>query len=164
MYIQLVLVCGCAGIGQGSTIGPFLWLLCFCLITDALGSTCPKMTFVSPNRNVSVSSTGDAFVDDSFLGVTSSHSSNSNSTFPESQWQHTTSVLTNLEELSQKWERLLFTTGGAINLSKSFWILVDWHWKQGVAVMRTPELTSYSLLLTEGYNVEHPIKEPQLSP
>jgi hypothetical protein len=78
--------------------------------------------------------------------------------------KHTASVISNLQTLSQKWERLLFTTGGAINLSKSFWILMDWQWKGGVACLSTLETSSHSLLLTEGYNFNNPISVPQLSP
>jgi hypothetical protein len=61
------------GPGQGSMIGPFLWLLCFCLITNILGSS-PAMNFFSMVQTVSISNTGDAFVIDSYLGATSTHS------------------------------------------------------------------------------------------
>lgn len=151
------------GPGQGSAIGPFLWLVCFCLIADSLGS-CPTMTVASVNQSIVVTSTGDAFVNDLYLGITSTHAPDLEDSFSSSLQKHTESVVSNLQTISQKWEELLFTTGGAINFSKSFWILIDWKWKQGSAWMSTPELSHQSLHLMEGYDVNKPIPVPQLSP
>jgi hypothetical protein len=65
------------GPGQGSTPGPFLWLLLFILIANRVRD------------------------------CTGIQMSNLDCTI---------------------WERALFTTGGAINLSKSFWVLMTWNW------------------------------------
>lgn len=59
------------GPGQGSTYGPFLWLLCFCLIMDSIDPTICSVVFVSAYTTIALSSYGEAFVDDSSSGMTS---------------------------------------------------------------------------------------------
>jgi hypothetical protein len=54
--------------GQGSTIGPILWLLCFILIHRSLSPTAPKLELKSVNKDWVVESRGEAFVDDTSLG------------------------------------------------------------------------------------------------
>lgn len=109
-----------------------------------------KPQFSSVNKEVSVTSTGDAFVDDSYLGATSSYIPGPEETFSTMVNNHTESALSNLQILSQKWDKLLFTTGGAINLSKSFWIVFNRHWNNGHADLSALEIANHSLSLTEG--------------
>ena len=52
--------------------------------------------------------------------------------------RETQAVIRWLQKMAQSWECLLFTTGGAINLQKSFWILLTWQWKNGVTKLSTP--------------------------
>jgi hypothetical protein len=54
--------------------------------------------------------------------------------------------------------------GSAINLSKSFWILIKWHWKQGSACMAPTDTSSHSLSPAKGYDISNPVPVPQLSP
>ena len=58
------------GPGQGSTIGPLLWLLCFLLIVSSLSKQTPRMSICSVDGKTSVRMHGDAFVDDAGLGYT----------------------------------------------------------------------------------------------
>ncbi len=69
-----------------------------------------------------------------------------------------------LHHLCQKWERVLFTTGGAINLSKSFWVLMAWQWKKGNPLLKSWSSHSHSLSLMSGYNTSQAIQVPQMSP
>jgi hypothetical protein len=69
---------------------------------------------------VDILNEGDAFIDDAYLGTTSTYSQSLDNPLIISQHKHKESAIINLQQLSQKWERLLFTTGGAINLHKSF--------------------------------------------
>jgi hypothetical protein len=57
------------GPGQGSTIRPFLWLLCFLLIFNSLSTTVPRITIQSVDQTSIVKYIGEAFVDDSGLGT-----------------------------------------------------------------------------------------------
>jgi hypothetical protein len=36
-----------------------------------------------------------------------------------------------METIAQNWERLLFYSGGALNLKKCSWSMLQWEWKQG---------------------------------
>ena len=74
------------------------------------------------------------------------------------------SAIDNLHLLAQRWERLLFTTGGALNLQKSCWHLMAWKWNNGKASLEIPKPTAGQLLLTEGYQTTKPITLPKLSP
>ena len=51
------------GPGQGSTIGPLLWLICFMLITDSLSKQAPSIRLRSVDKAITYTSQGDAFVD-----------------------------------------------------------------------------------------------------
>jgi hypothetical protein len=137
------------GPGQGSTPGPFLWILCFIIIAEVM-STQPKILLQNPSSSITLSNHGDAFVDDSYLASSSSD--------PSSPVE---STLNNLCSLSQTWT--LFTTEGAINLQKSCWVLMAWRWHKGYALLLPPSLHNHTLL-TEGYNVTSPINVPQVSP
>jgi hypothetical protein len=101
------------GPGQGSTIGPILWLICFLLMWSALLPNLPCMTFSSVDKYFHAKSKGDAFVDDTGLGCTSDNK--------ESTPQEDTKLIKDLHKLAQEWELLLFSTGGALNLQKCFW-------------------------------------------
>ncbi len=104
------------GPGQGSTPGPFLWLLLFILIAQSIKGF-PGISLSNSSGSIQLHTSGDAFVDDSYLIASVNDESN-----PE------LASLQALQTLSQRWERSLFTTGGAINLLKSFWILMAWKW------------------------------------
>jgi hypothetical protein len=83
------------GPGQGSTIGPFMWLLCFCLIADALGPDTPSMHLNSVNNEETLKNVGDAFVDDAYLGVTSTYLPNDTLSFSQDMEQHRLSATDN---------------------------------------------------------------------
>jgi len=140
------------GPGQGSTPGPFLWLLCFILIAQ-LVQDLPSLNMSNPTGDITLSNQGDAFVDDSYLATASMATENVVSDTVE-----------NLSLLSQTWERGLFSTGGAINLHKSFWILMSWKWHRRNALLLPPSLHGNKLQLTAGYETNNPVEVPLLSP
>jgi hypothetical protein len=55
------------GPGQGSTIGPLLWLLCFWIIYNSLSPKIPQIFLSSANNMITVEQIGEAFVDDTSL-------------------------------------------------------------------------------------------------
>ncbi len=75
---------------------------------------------------------------------------------------HTASAVENLQVLAQRWECALFSTGGAINFSKSFWFVFHWNWKGGIPYLVNPP-QSAQLRLTEGSNLNRPVNVPQKS-
>jgi hypothetical protein len=134
------------GPGQGSTTGPILWLLCFLLIYRSLSNTVIGMEFLSITRTVILLSKGAAFVDDTGLG----------SNYPSHTLQNNIAALRmieqtivhNLQSLSQEWERLLFSTGGALILNKCFWFLLSWRWTNGIPTIVMKTNTHQHLHLT----------------
>jgi hypothetical protein len=57
------------GPGQGSTIGPFLWIICYCLMVDSMRKDIPKFNAVSSDRSQEISTAGSSFVDDTGLST-----------------------------------------------------------------------------------------------
>jgi hypothetical protein len=141
------------GPGQGSTIGPFLWLLLFTLIVTSLLPTTPQICLHSVDGQTSVKDIGEAFVDDSQLGCTStfqqcpSRSDSDNATLSRA------SAIHNLSNLAQQWEKLPFATGGAISLDKSFWYCFSWKWSpSGIPHLCTNQQAPGTLSLTACYD------------
>jgi hypothetical protein len=58
------------GPGQGSTPGPFLWILLFTLIAQLLSDQ-PSIRLSNPDGKIQLENQGDAFVDDSYLAASS---------------------------------------------------------------------------------------------
>ena len=52
------------GPGQGSRMGPVLWLIISCLFFTAMFDLCKGASFANPQHTVSLRRTGDGFVDD----------------------------------------------------------------------------------------------------
>jgi len=141
------------GPGQGSTIGPILWLICFLLIVQSLSRQAPSMSMRSVDGTVVTNARGDAFVDDAGLGCTA-HIPKSADIYLV---QRTAATLpTQLEILAQQWERLLFSTGGALNLNKCFWFLLSWTWKGGRPILQTTSSLPAIVRLTAGQDIGDP--------
>jgi hypothetical protein len=132
--------------------GPLFWLLCYWLIVESVDPSIKVATYVSACRSILVKLTGVSFVDDAGLGVTSSYTLDATLTPSENKQREFTHTVSNLHTLAQHWERLLFTTGGAINLQKSFWYLMHWVWNKDKPRLATISQTSSSLHLTSGYS------------
>jgi hypothetical protein len=63
---------------------------------------------------------------------------------------HELQAIRDLRELAQFYERLLFSTGGALNLQKCLWFLISWTWKKGKATMATTINAPGELYLSSG--------------
>jgi hypothetical protein len=123
------------GLGQGSTLGPFSWLLCFILIVNSIKNTTPRLHHRSVDNSIELHHLGDSFVDDTALGCSGLSPNDPLLSFSEQEALRHSSAVSNLATLSQEWEKLLFSTGGGINLTKSFWFLMSWTWKDGIATL-----------------------------
>jgi hypothetical protein len=108
----------------------------------------PQGTLASVDEEIQLDSSGEAFVDDSNLASPSSLPYHPHEVSRVDQRMHTASAIKNLQILAQRWERALFSTGGAINLSESFWFAFHWDWKGGKPSLVNPPPTQ--LRLTEG--------------
>jgi hypothetical protein len=137
------------GPGQGSTIGPLLWLICFMLITNSLSKQAPSIRLRSVDKEITYTSHGDAFVDDAGLGCNLEYPAGSDVQLIHRSREH---LVGNLQSLAQQWERLLFSTGGALNLSKCFWFSLSWTWRDGKPILNTSTSFPAQLQLTAGYS------------
>jgi hypothetical protein len=74
--------------------------------------------------------------------------------------QHT---ILGLSQLAQQWEHLLFSTGGAICLNKSFWYLISWQWsKQGIARLCSIDSAPGVMELTSGCQLDKVVEVPRI--
>jgi hypothetical protein len=132
-------------------LGPFLWLLCFILIVQSLQPSTPRLHHTSVNNSIKISHLGESFVDDTSLGCTHSTPEDPIRTLGEGNAsQELTITVRQLQQLAQEWERLLFSTGGALNLNKSFWFAMTWKWKAGKATLETISQWPENLYMTSG--------------
>jgi hypothetical protein len=106
------------------------------------------MEFRSITKTVTVVSKGATFVDDTGLGSNYPPHELQNNIETLPMIEHT--IVCNLQSLSQEWERLLFSIGGALNLSKCFWFMLSWRWANGIPTIATKTNTHQHLCLTSG--------------
>jgi hypothetical protein len=114
------------GTGQGSGASPSAWLTLVVILLQTLDRIVPdRINFSSPKGDLHHSRLVDAFVDDTYLGFTSSSNT---ATFE--------SLVTRLQDIAQKWERLLHLSGGKLNLAKCSWYIMRWEWEKGRPILR----------------------------
>jgi hypothetical protein len=84
--------------------------------------------FTSACTGIAVQTHGTAFVDDSSISVTSTYHRDLKLTLAQNNDIDNDTATKFLIAVAQHWEKLLFSTGGAINMQKSFWYLMAWVW------------------------------------
>jgi hypothetical protein len=151
------------GPGQGSMCGPIFWLLFYWLIVSSLDPTITSTQYVSVCRSIIVEITGVSFVDDTGLGVTSEFERDLSATTDENDSAEIRHIIHKLHQIAQHWERLRFSTGGSINLQKSFWYLIARQWKHGQSKLMTIAQQPMEILLTSGYSTSPEIL-PRIEP
>jgi len=118
------------------------------VIVTSLDPNITAAKFISVCREVIIEITGVSFVDDSSLTVTSEYVPNPALTDTENSNKEVEHLIQWLSFLSQHWEWLLFTIGGAINFQKSHWYLMSWLWKNGIPHLATSRQSPGKLSLT----------------
>jgi hypothetical protein len=122
------------GLGQGSTAAAFAWAVISAVILKIM-SLLRGVRFCSPTRTFKVQRVMDAFVDDSTSWVNCFVKS-----LTQRHTNHIGQVAQDLRETAQKWETLLHSTGGALELSKCFYYLVQWKFdKRGNPSIAPPD-------------------------
>ena len=113
------------GTGQGSGTSPAAWLTLVVLLLNTWEKVIPeRICFRSPDGTMEHRRLVDAFVDDTALGITN----HGDQSFEE--------LVASLTKAAQTWEKLLFYSGGSLNLSKCSWYIMYWDWKQGRPILR----------------------------
>jgi hypothetical protein len=59
-------------------------------------------------------------------------------------------LITQLEFVAQSWEKLLYLSGGKLNLKKCSYFVLNWEWKHGRPVIRKILPSDPPLSLTQG--------------
>ena len=113
------------GIGQGNGGSPAMWISHLTVMFKALSSVCLGFVLHCIQNVRTVTTVGTGYVDDVMLGLS----------VPRDRDQSEHNVRKYIKMMSQIWERLLYITGGWLELTKCFWIPVTWKLKQGRPVM-----------------------------
>ena len=87
---------------------------------------------------------GTGYVDDVTLGTS----------VPRDQPQSEYSVYKQIRRMGQLWEKLLYITGGRLELSKCFWISITWKWTGGKPRMVHKKTSRKEMRLRESESKE----------
>ena len=109
------------GIGQGNGGGPAMWIAHLTVMFSTLSAVCLGFVMNCVQTMKQVVTVGTGYVDDVTLGLS----------LPKKQKQTEQKVRQNIKKMSQWWEKLLYITGGRLELSKCYWVPVTWKWSQG---------------------------------
>lgn len=134
------------GAGQGSKGAMAAWTFSSVPMILAMDKLANGATFTDPYETIEYKGHGSMFVDDE-------------SAFANKfkDWLLTAPTYSEVGNLirsdGQIWERLLWTTGGLLRLSKCFYYIISWKWNsEGVASLRTKEEMGDNVALTSGTN------------
>jgi hypothetical protein len=108
------------GTGQGSGASPAAWLTLVVLIMNTMDSVVKdRVTFKSPDSNMTHSRLIDAFVDDTSLS------------FTDHGFQSFEELAQRLTTIASVWNTLLYYSGGSLNLQKCAYHVTTWEWHHG---------------------------------
>jgi len=111
------------GTGQGSGGSPAIWLIFMVTLLTAFRQFTPGMKVVSPFDSLLVLIVAIYYVDDGMPGV-----NDSDSVEPKTL----AFLVAAAESSAQSWERLLFISGGGLELSKCFTYILRWDFDSGM--------------------------------
>ena len=120
------------GTGQGSGASPAVWLTLVVILMNTLDRiTRERIRFRAPDDPLMHSRLIDAFVNDTSLAFTDTAQ-----VIPHDE------MISRMEKIAQNWERLLFYSGGALNLKKCSWSSLFWQWRHGIPQLRQRSLSN----------------------
>jgi hypothetical protein len=133
------------GTGQGSTGSPCFWSLISIILFNILAEIAHGISFTDPQGLEELHRIMEAFVDDTDVAVN------------DATQKYTTSELAQvLQTDAQHWEKLLFTSGGKLELSKCFFNIMYWTFSEDGIPGLTPKIDiPHKLMLHQG-NVTEP--------
>jgi hypothetical protein len=107
------------GVGQGSKAGPVTWAAVSSILFEAQDILGTGIRFQNPTRSIEYHRNSDGMVDD----TTGYHGR-------QPEWSHKTpsisTVFNGLKKDAQTWERLLWTSGGLLELTKCRFYIIYW--------------------------------------
>ena len=132
------------GIGQGNGGEPAIWLAHLTVMFTALSSICTGLVISCVKGLETLVAIGTGYVDDVTL-ITSLRTEE-----PQTEKQ----VRNRLRIMATRWEKLLYLTGGKLELSKCFWIPIVWEWRKGDPVLLRKRNQVYDMIITESESGE----------
>ena len=123
------------GVVQGSGAAPALWLIISIFLVRYLYSKNVTTKLSSPITNAVLPLAALIFVDDTDLYVFNSGADTAEE------------VVIKAQRLLNTWHEILKFTGGDLKLSKCYWTLQDYEWKQGIC--KTVTTTTQKLYIVE---------------
>jgi hypothetical protein len=136
---------------QGYGASPCPWLAITCVLLGALRKRSPGITFRNPQGTIECNRIGEAYVDDTELWLTMHE-------------KDITQLATEMQDIAQHWEQLLYTTGGALALEKCFFVAIDWSFTKDEYTLCQPSEMNTSITLTSGSNYQDSIPIVQSCP
>jgi hypothetical protein len=122
---------------QGSGASPSIWLAVFITIANAFIKEFPGPFGSDPRKLIQFYKSVEAFVDDADLWTVLFGSDNFDAARATMQRR-------------QKWERLLFVSGGALGLAKCFWWGFSWKWIDGLPHLKSIAESPGTVAITSG--------------
>ena len=110
------------GTGQGSGASPAIWLIYSISLLNAFREFTPGIHVSSPYETLLVVILAIFYVDDGMPGVNDAQ---------EQEASPLPVLLKQAEDATQAWEKLLFASGGALELTKCFAYIVYWDLSEG---------------------------------
>ena len=132
------------GIGQGNGGGPAMWISHLTVMFAAISSVCMGFAFSCVEGIKSLCTVGTGYVDDVTLGLSVA--------LEHPQTEKT--VYKHIKRMGQLWEKLLFITGGRLELSKCFWVPITWKWNGGIPRLVKKSRFDKEMLLYESETKE----------
>jgi hypothetical protein len=130
------------GTGQGSGGSPSIWLYIVVVLLQMLSVMAHMaMSFADPWGDIMHERNADSYVDDTSIGITDA-TMDEPLPLPD--------MFANMQDVAQKWERILYSSGGALELPKCFWYLIYWEWVNGRPQMMPNLSTPGVIALTQG--------------
>lgn len=139
------------GLLQGSAAVGAVWALNWSILFTCL-DTLPQPRFISPSPNFYCARHGEGFVDDTTLWEVAQN-------IPFAM------VVSRMKTKAQRWERLIWSSGGALNLDKCFIYLLDWTFtKTGEAKLKPLNILPYNVDLTAGADLNNSVPIHRVPP
>jgi hypothetical protein len=119
-----------------------VWLSLVVILLTALMVLAPlAMSFVDPWEDIHEEQNADSCVDDTSNGCNDAHL---DKPMPYAE------LIAMAQAGAQIWERLLYSSGSALELKKCFWYLIYWQWVNGRPQMAMNLLSPGIIALTSG--------------
>jgi hypothetical protein len=132
------------GTGQGSTGSPCFWLLISIILFNIMMMIAHGSFFNDPQKVETLKRTMEGFVDDTDVQVN------------DAKTPYTAQELAQVLQIdAQHWEKLLFTSGGKLELNKCFFYLLYWEFDDdGKPRLKKKADLPHKLMLHQGNDLE----------